>query len=213
MNKLIEVTIINKTQITHKVFIIDFKREFSFKPGQIIGVAMSQTQNPRLYSICSGKDERNASILFNIKDGGELTPPLARANIGDKIWITNVQGKFIFNNESAWWIATGTGIAPFYSMFKSGQYPLKLIQGGRLKKDMYFSNEFKNLSSYLQCCSQDNGENIYEGRLTKYISELKDIPTNINYYLCGSTNMVVDVRNLLIKKGVSFDNIITEIYF
>ena len=98
-------------------------------------------------------------------------------------------------------------------MFKSGQQPLKLIQGGRLKTDMYFSNVFKELTNYVRCCSQDKGDDIFEGRLTKYISDLNNIPTNINYYLCGSTSMVVDVRKLLIKKGVGFNNIITEIYF
>lgn len=213
MSKFSEVTIANKKQIANKVFVIEFKRIFSFKPGQIIGIAMAPEQNPRLYSICSGKNEKNIAVLFNVKDDGELTPNLAASNIGDKIWITKVQGKFLYNNESAWWIATGTGIAPFYSMFKSGQQPLKLIQGGRLKSDMYFSDDFNALSSYVRCASQDTGDDIFEGRLTKYLSELEAIPTNMNYYLCGSTEMVVDVRNLLIKKGVGFNNIITEIYF
>lgn len=213
MNKLNEVIITNKIQITNDVFVIDFKREFSFKPGQIIGVAMKQNHNPRLYSICSGSNEENISILFKVKEDGELTPSLASVNIGDKIWITNVQGKFTFNNEPAWWISTGTGIAPFYCMFKSGQQPLKLIQGGRFKTDIYFSNVFNKFDSYVQCCSQDTGDDVFEGRLTKYISDINEIPTDINYYLCGSTEMVVDVRNLLIKKGVDFNNIITEIYF
>lgn len=213
MSKFSEVTIANKTEIANKVFVIEFKREFSFNPGQIISITMSPTQNPRLYSICNGNKEKNVSILFNVKEDGELTPPLAEANIGDKIWITKVQGKFIFNNEPAWWIATGTGIAPFYSMFKSGQKPLKLIQGGRLKSDMYFSDEFIALNDYVRCASQDTGDGLFEGRLTKYLNELEDIPTNINYYLCGSTNMVMDVRNLLISRGVDFNNIITEIYF
>jgi ferredoxin--NADP+ reductase len=213
MSNLTEIKIVNKTEITNKVFVIEFKREFEFKPGQIIGIAMVPEQKPRLYSICSGNNDSNISILFNVKEDGELTPPLSAANVGDEIWITDVQGKFIYKNEPAWWIATGTGIAPFYSMFKSGQKPLKLIQGGRMKTDMYFSDEFKALNDYVKCASQDTGDDIYEGRLTKYLNELEDIPTNINYYLCGSTNMVMDVRNLLIKRGVVFNNIITEIYF
>jgi ferredoxin--NADP+ reductase len=213
MTKLSEVTIANKTEIANKVFVIEFKREFDFNPGQIIGIAMSPDDKPRLYSICSGNNDKHISILFNVKEDGKLTPPLAAANIGDKIWITKVQGKFVFNNEPAWWIGTGTGIAPYHSMLKSGQKPLKLIQGGRSKTDMYFSDEFKVFNDYVRCASQDKGDGLYEGRLTKYLTELSTIPTDINFYLCGSTNMVMDVRNLLIKRGVGFDKVITEIYF
>ena len=213
MSKFSEVAIVNKKEIANKVFVIEFKREFDFNPGQIIGITMSPDDKPRLYSICSGNNDKHISILANVKEDGKLTPPLAAANIGDKIWITKVHGKFVFNNEPAWWIATGTGIAPFHSMFKSGQNPLKLIQGGRLKSDMYFSDEFKAMNDYVRCASQDTGDGLFEGRLTKYLNELEDIPTNINYYLCGSTNMVMDVRNLLITRGVGFDKVITEIYF
>lgn len=213
MNPLTEVSILNKSQITDKVFTIEFKRFFDFKPGQIIGITNSTKLPPRLYSICSSSSSKNISILFNVKNDGELTPPLAQINVGDKIWITEVQGKFVYNNEPAWWIATGTGIAPFYSMFKSGQKPLKIVQGGRLKTDMYFNSTFKELNNYIRCCSQDTGVDIYEGRLTRYLEEFNELPTNINYYLCGSAEMVVDVRNLLIGKGVPFGNIITEIYF
>ena len=213
MSKFFESTILGKTEIAPKVLVIEFKREFDFKPGQIIGIKMPSMKDARLYSICSGKNEKNVAILFNVKEDGLLTPSLADVNIGDKILVSKVHGKFIFNNEPAWWIATGTGIAPFHSMFKSGQKPLRLIQGGRLKTDMYFSDEFKALNDYVRCASQDAGDNMFEGRLTKYISEMESIPANINFYICGSTRMVMDVRNLLIRKGVDFNNIITEIYF
>ncbi len=35
----------------------------------------------------------------------------------------------------------------------------------------------------------------------------------LKYYLCGSAEMVVDTRDILIRKGVPFDQIISEIYF
>ncbi len=213
MERLKKITIISKNKITDKVFTVEFKRNFDFLPGQIIGISNSQRLAPRLYSLCSAPSEENVKILFNIKDDGELTPSLAQVKSGGNIWMTPVQGKFVFKNEPAWWIATGTGIAPFYSMFKSGQRPQRLIQGGRLKDDMYFNEEFAALDNYIRCCSKDSGEGIFEGRLTHYLDEHIEIPTNINYYLCGSAEMVVDVRNLLIGKGVPFNNIITEIYF
>ena len=33
------------------------------------------------------------------------------------------------------------------------------------------------------------------------------------YYLCGSADMVVEVRDILIGKGIPFGHIISEIYF
>lgn len=205
--------VFSKTEIAPGVFTIEFKRTFNFKAGQIIGLTNNYNIPTRLYSICSSPYENIIRILFNVKPDGALTPPLSEIKIGDSIWVTPVQGKFIYNNEPAWWIATGTGIAPFYSMFKNGQKPLKFVQGGRSINDFYFQNDFKMLPDYIRCCSQEKAEDYYVGRLTHYLHELNMLPSHINYYLCGSTEMVVDVRNLLIDKGVPFENIITEIYF
>lgn len=205
--------ILIKNEIAPHVFTIEFKRTFIFKPGQIIGLTNNSNLAPRLYSICSAPHEENIRILFNVKPDGKLTPTLADSNVGDPIFITAVQGKFTYNNKPAWWIATGTGIAPFYSMFKGGQKPLNLIQGGRTVNDFYFQEELKTLPDYIRCSSKEEIDGYYSGRLSKYLLEYNELPTDINYYLCGSAEMVVDVRNLLIDKGVPFKNIVTEIYF
>lgn len=199
--------------IAEQVFLLHFKRDFYFVAGQIIGLTNDEDLQPRLYSICSGPTDADVAILFNVKNDGELPPPLALVKPGDALWITPPQGKFISHNEPAWWIATGTGIAPFYSMYRNGFKPLKLIQGGRRPDDFYFQEEFSELDDYVRCSSQEQLSGLYSGRLTHYLKEQDALPTNINYYLCGSAEMVVDVRNLLIACHVPFDRIITEIYF
>ncbi|MBI9067316.1 MAG: oxidoreductase [Salinivirgaceae bacterium] len=213
MEQLTKVKITKHFSIAENTYIIQFKRVFDFIPGQIIGITDKHENPPRLYSICSSPKDEFISILFNLKVNGELTPVLSELSIGDYILITEVQGKFTFNNEPAWWIGTGTGIAPFYSMFSSGQKPQKLIQGARTKNDLFFIKEFESLPDYIKCCSKDSGDGIYADRLTSYLEKFESLPENLNYYLCGSAEMVVDVRNLLISKGVPFSNIITEIYF
>lgn len=213
MASLQKIKVCAKELIAPKVYLISFKRTIKFKPGQIIGLTNDVKLEPRLYSICSSPKDVLVSILFLVKDTGKLTPSLASYEVGDNLWMTPVQGKFIYDDKPAWWIATGTGIAPFYSMFKSGQVPLKLIQGGRRSEDFYFSKVFSSLIDYVQCSSLEIVEGAYLGRLTLYLKEMDSLPTDINYYLCGSAEMVVDVRNLLIGKGVPFEHIITEIYF
>lgn len=213
MQELQKVTLISKTQLTEQAFTITFKKVSEFKPGQIIGITTNTQLAPRLYSICSSPNDNEISVLFTIKPDGELTPNLALASPGDTLWITPIQGKFLYADEPAWWIATGTGIAPFHAMHLSGQKPLRLIQGGRTQNDLFFRNDFESLPDYIKCCSKDTGDGIYAGRLTEYLESINTFPQNINYYLCGSAEMVVDVRNLLIAKGISFKKIITEIYF
>lgn len=207
------VTVTGKRKLSDKVYLISFKREVDFTPGQIIGLTNDQKLEPRLYSICSSAQAQDISILFIVKDSGRLTPTLADSNVGDPLWMTPVQGQFVYKDEPAWWIATGTGIAPFYSMYVSGQTPDKLLQGGRRQADFYFEEEFNPLNDYVKCSSQEERDGCYSGRLTQYIIDYPHLPTDINYYLCGSAEMVVDVRNRLISRGVSFEHIITEIYF
>ena len=213
MASLQKIKVSEKSIIAPHVYLISFRRTFKFQAGQIIGLTNDVDLAPRLYSICSSPKDNNISVLFIVKDTGKLTPSLADAEVGDTLWMTPVQGKFISDDKPAWWIATGTGVAPFYSMLRNGQRPLKFIQGGRRSEDFYFSKEFSSLKDYVQCSSLEIVEDAYFGRLTLYLKEMNSLPTDINYYLCGSAEMVVDVRNLLIGRGVPFEHIMTEIYF
>jgi ferredoxin--NADP+ reductase len=155
-------------------------------------------------------------VLFNVKHDGHLTPKLAGMIPGMKIWATKPYGSFTDTKKPAWWIATGTGIAPFYSMFRSGMAENKtLIHGVRKLNQFYFEDELEWAMGdrYIRCCSQEESCNVFPGRVTKYLSERNDLPATINYYLCGKALMVVEVRDLLIAKGVPYQNILAEIYF
>jgi len=187
-----------------------------FNRGQVVKITLDPNDPPRIYSVCSGNDDPEISVLFNIKEDGVLTPQLAGVITGMKIWTTRPFGSFIDGKKPAWWIATGTGIAPFYSMFRSGISEGKtLIHGARYLNQFYFEDELEWAMGdrYVRCCSHEQSCNVYPVRVTKYLSEIKDLPTNINYFLCGKALMVVEVRDLLIARGVPYENILAEIYF
>jgi ferredoxin--NADP+ reductase len=135
---------------------------------------------------------------------------------GDTVSISEPFGDFICDNSPAYWIASGTGIAPFYSMLKAGLGTDKiLLHGGRTAESFYFQNEiFSALGKdYVRCCSQETGDGLYNGRLTEFLKNQTDLPLNYKYYLCGSAEMVVDVRDILISKGIPYGHIFAEIYF
>lgn len=137
--------------------------------------------------------------------------------MGDSIWISEPFGDFTCNDVNAWFIASGTGVAPFVSMIRSGMSEGKrLIHGGRKDENFYFSNLLENYLSddnYIRCASQEEKSQYYKGRLTSWLKEITVLPKEIKYYLCGSAEMVVDVRDILIARGVAFDHIVSETYF
>jgi ferredoxin/flavodoxin---NADP+ reductase len=214
--ELSEVMIIGNQEISPGVHLISWNREHSFFPGQVVKIAADREMAPRIYSICSGNDEPEIRVLFNIKEDGLLTPWLAAVIPGMKILASKPYGSFKDGKKLAWWIATGTGIAPFYSMFRSGISQNKtLIHGARQLDQFYFEDELEWAMGgrYIRCCSNEESCNVFPGRVTKYLEELSELPTNINYYLCGKALMVVEVRDLLISRGVPYQNILAEIYF
>lgn len=214
--ELYEVPVIENQEISPGVHLISWKRTHHFIPGQVVKIAADPLIAPRIYSICSGNEESEIRVLFNVKEEGLLTPWLAGVIPGMKIWVTKPYGSFKDGKKPAMWIATGTGIAPFYSMFRSGNSENKTLVHGVSKLDQfYFEDELEWAMGerYIRCCSQEQSCDVYPGRVTKYLEELNELPLNINYYLCGKALMVVEVRDLLISKGIPYENILAEIYF
>jgi ferredoxin--NADP+ reductase len=142
--ELKEVTITGNEEISPGVHLISWGRTHDFYPGQVVKIAADLTMAPRIYSICSGNDEPEIRVLFNVKEKGLLTPLLAGVIPGMKIWATKPYGSFRDDKKPAWWIATGTGIAPFYSMFRSGISENRtLIHGVRKLTQFYFEDELE----------------------------------------------------------------------
>ena len=212
---LFKQLVTNNEEISPGVHVISFERNFDFAPGQVVKIAIDNEHPPRIYSICSGTHEEEVRILFNIKEDGFLTPKMAAMIPGDSILVSAPYGSFLGTKQAAWWIATGTGIAPFYSMFQSGlSEHKKLIHGAAYLNQFYFEDELDWAlgDNYVRCCSRESSCDVFPGRVTDYLSGLEILPA-VKYYLCGKALMVVEVRDLLIEKGVPYENILAEIYF
>ena len=204
-------------EIAKDVFILSFERRFNFFPGQIIALSLDDNDPaPRLYSICSGTDDREIKILFNIVPGGKLTTLMSELEKGDIIYSSNPYGRFEIKDEPAVWIANGTGIAPFVSAVLSGYSgEIMLIHGGREESSFYFEEILKNSTNidYIKCSSSIEKKGYYNGRVTKYLSKSDNLPRERRYYLCGRTEMVVEASDILISRGIPYNMIESEIYF
>lgn len=214
--ELFEETVTHHQEISPGIYLLSVRRRFDFVPGQVVKLAVEHDAPPRLYSICSGAHDAELRILYHVKEGGYLTPRLAALIPGDKVLLSRPYGGFTGSKDPAWWIATGTGIAPFYSMFRSGLSVAKeLIHGVSYLNQFYFEDELEEGldKRYHRCCSREQACNVFPGRVTDYLQQLDSLPTDVRYYLCGQALMVVEVRDLLISRGVPYEHIIAEIYF
>ena len=213
---LFTVKVIENVELSPGVFLISWRSQLHFIPGQVVKIAIDRLQPPRIYSVCSGNSGDKMSVLFNIKEEGYLTPRLARFIPGDPLLVSAPYGSFHGDHNPAFWIATGTGISPFYSMFQSGMSNNKvLIHGVSYLNQFYFEEELEWAlgTNYIRCCTRETSDRVFAGRVTDYLLTSNNFPKDYKYYLCGKSQMVVDVRDLLISKGIPYDHIFAEIYF
>lgn len=213
---LYPVKITDNKEIAEGVYLISWKRRTDFRPGQVVRIAAGSEHPPRIYSICSGNRDEDISVLYNIKPGGVLTPVLARLKIGDTIMVSDPYGSFSCDETPACLVATGTGIAPFYSLLRSGLAgDVRLIHGVRFPGQFYFRDTLESLlgEQYVRCCSREATPGAWHGRVTDYLESLPELSKEDKYYLCGQALMVVEVRDLLIRRGIPYHQIFAEIFF
>lgn len=209
------VCITANVEIAPEAYLLSFGRFFDFIPGQVVQLTADDSVAPRMYSIASGNTEKLIQILYDVKPEGQLTNLLRNLKTGDIIKVSLPFGNFTSAVGKGIWIATGTGIAPFYSMFKSGiAQDVTLIHGARKPEGLLFRDEFTRSGTlkYQACVSGMPTKGAFHGRVTEFLHH-HALDLTSKYYLCGSAEMVVDVRDLLIARGVPFGNIFSEIYF
>lgn len=208
--------VINNTQLTTNTYLLEITKNIEFIAGQFVAISLANSEEKRLYSIASGEKDGTLKILYEVVPDGILTNQLCQLKAGDRVAVSEPMGRFLPTHGKALWIATGTGIAPFISMLHSGYSNDKtLLHGSRTVEGFLFQDQFASSMSdnYLRFCTTETAPGIISGRLTHHLKQMNGLDPDILYYLCGSNQMVVDVREILINKGIPYENIKAEIYF
>jgi benzoate/toluate 1,2-dioxygenase reductase subunit len=198
------VEVIERRWLSKKAFEIHLTRpaSFQFNAGQTIRFIHGDVK--RYYSIISSPDEPALTLCIRHIPGGAFSTILASAKIGTHFEFTGPHGYFTFlpSQRPPVFVATGTGIAPFVSMGRSGVRNFSLLHGVSHPDDLYYRPVFSNLNiSYVPCIStpvpeDHHGFTLYQGQVTQYIH------TNLkrgayDFYLCGREEMTRDVTNLV----------------
>lgn len=203
--------------LTNTTYILRFdKNGMDFKPGQHLTLGIAGDKQLREYSIYSPNNADYLEVLIKEVEEGVVSKKLKKMQPGN---IVNVEGPFGFftldkkklETHKTLFIATGTGIAPFHSMVKSlPDFNYQILHGIRYGEEKYEAHEYPK-DKYISCTTRDK-EGDFHGRVTDYLNT-HEVDSNTLVYLCGNYEMIHAVYDILTNKGLSPDNIRTEVYF
>jgi ferredoxin--NADP+ reductase len=209
--------IIGNRRLSKSAFILKIKVDgFRFIPGQCVNVGLSEGAVNREYSTYSGTDDHFLDILIKEVKGGIVSPLLKKLKKNDEVALDGPYGKFVLekpkdSHRKYLFVATGTGIAPFHSFIRS--YPninYTLLHGIRFLADQYDKQDY-HPSRYIACVSREKGGQ-FHGRVTDYLRK-HPVDSKTIVYLCGNSNMINDVYDILRRQGINGSNIYTEVFF
>jgi ferredoxin--NADP+ reductase len=220
----------------------------TFLPGQfaVVGLPASAPRSPmadrdepnpdperfirRAYSIASPSlPGEHLELFLTLVRSGELTPRLFALQKGSRLWLgPKITGLFTLAevpaDQDIVMVATGTGLAPYMSMLRTGitanpDRRFAVLSGARHSWDLGYTAELTTLSrvcpnfTYLPIVSRPGDEPTPWGGASGYVQSLwtdgalekgfgrKPTAQNTHVFLCGSPQMTEDMTKLLIGEG------------
>jgi NAD(P)H-flavin reductase len=221
--------VLDKKKLTEKITELNLKliepASIQFKAGQFVQFLIDSQK--RSYSIISvPKQNDGISFCVDISPMGVGSNFVENLKKGDELLLEGPLGVFVVKpaDKDLLFVATGAGIAPFKSMIlnllDSGfDKNVVLLFGLRAEPDIFYFDFFERLSqkhknfNFIATLSQPS-ENWQgqKGRVTAYLQQNYEQYKNCTAYICGSIEMVKDVRALLIEKGTQPTDIKIEIF-
>lgn len=201
-----------------------------FQAGQFVNLAIPGAipRGERSYSIWNPPIAGGASTLdFAIKlfPGGQASEHLRAAKPGGAFQLKGPYGQFLLRDDlpvaPTWFIATSTGLAPFYSMLgvaarDRDPRPFRVLFGCRDERDVFGLDALDALRGHLDlevtvCLSQPLGPTAYRvGRVTAHLPSPDQAA---RYYLCGNGAMITEAKDLLRDAGIDRKRIHYEKYW
>jgi len=199
------------------VFELQLERNgLRFSCGDCAALYGYDGRTSRPYSFASGEDEDLLRFVIRRMPEGSVSTWLSTRKPGDEVRMSPPFGWFRPGQEgsSFVFVATGTGIAPFLSHFRSRpeRPPLQCLYGVRYLHDAVDLDVLQTLCNLRLAVSRESVSPHFHGRVTGLLEDMPVSP-DIHYYLCGLDSMIDEVSAWLEGKGVRLTHIHRECFF
>jgi NAD(P)H-flavin reductase len=203
------------------VFTLEFvslSSKFRYNPGQFLHIALDteydgtgQWPDSRCFSMQSNPNEDTIRITYSIK--GKFTRQMEEfLKPGSEVWLKLPYGELFtqpHNKENTVFIAGGTGITPFLSLFTHSSFK------DYINPSIYLGFRSKSFNFY------ENELNFAKNCNLNFFYEDIDGPLNINnifsvegkesdYFISGPPAMIKSFKDILIVSGLSSGHILTD---
>ena len=208
--------LIERRWLSNKTFEITLSKpeHFEYLSGQCLRLIHDGVE--RDYSLVTAPTDPNLALCIRNIQGGILSPGLSKAPVGSRFNFNGPHGYFTFrpSTRPAVFVATGTGLAPFVSMARSGVTGFTLLHGVTSTADMYYASVIQSTAKhYIPCLSETDKSSVefFQGRVTDYLQQ-NLTPGRYDFYLCGRREMIRDVT-FLVDERFAGSFIFTEVFY
>ena len=206
------------------VYTLSFSSEkgFKYSPGQFLHLAIDkdydgsgQWPESRCFSLQSSPTDEYAKITYAVK--GDFTRQMENVlKVGSEFWLKLPYGELFeqeHNKVKTVFIAGGTGITPFLSLFTHSsfsKYINPFLYAG-------FRDKTMNLYQYELETAKNINRNlvvniIYQNETGMIDIEkiLIDNQIDCSFFISGPPDMIKIFKQRLVEKGVSASNVLTD---
>lgn len=217
-----------KKEIAAGVFELRFEKPigFVYTAGQFIQILVpdGMDMTPRSYSLSSIPSDEFLELCIKIVPNGKGSTYLKELTVGESMQFRGPLGHFVCTSDADahFLIATGVGIAPIIGMIRSELEEKKspkgihLLFGVRHEDDVFWIERLDALTSQYDQFSYrltlSRPSDVWQGLKGRVTEHLHDHPVDHDFYLCGSMDMVKDVRSTLLNNGVNVKKVRMEIF-
>ncbi len=202
------------------IYTLEFKslgRKFKYHPGQFLHLSIDDTYDgigqwpdSRCFSMQSNPEEENIKITYAIK--GRFTKKMKEMlGVGSEIWLKLPYGDLFtqaHNKNNTVFIAGGTGITPFLSLFTHESF------SEYINPRIYLGFRSKGYNIYIPELEPVKAPVIFFYQNIDGVIDIQQIVKDngifSTYFISGPPAMIKSFKQTLMERGVPVKQILTD---
>ena len=224
MAKWLEGRVIENRHWTDALFSLRVEApRLDFEAGQFVRIALQETL-ARPFSFVNAPEDPVLEFYGIVVPEGPLSPRLALLKEGDRLLVASNPAGFLVLSEvpdaqTLWMVSTGTGIAPFLSILRTGTpwrrfRNVVLVHAVRHARELVYGELIRKLSQehslrYLTFVSRETAPGSLAGRIPAALRDGRmeqaaglALDANSHVMLCGNPDMLKDTQAVLVERGL-----------